>query len=569
MNPHFTTHSTVYFRRAVVFSLAVLPAAIAAMTAVLATSPAFAQTQPNAGQLLQQDRVAPQLPQTAPALNVQPPVFAPMLPGGASVSIQGVRFEGATVFTADQLLAVLGEVAGKSFDMAGLQGLAQRLSEHYRASGYPFARVYLPEQKFANGVLTLLVLEGRYAQVKATGDTALAGLAQAFLADLKPGAVIESAPLERVTLILSDQPGVKVAPVIRPGQEVGTGDLVVEVSPTALWRGDVALDNQGSRFTGEHRARLNLSADSPFTFGDQLTLKGLASEASQWLGNLGYSLPIGGSGLRANVGYAHTYYKLGKQFASADATGTADIVTLGVSYPLIRSQQSNLSLAATYQNKQLEDKQGSFNTKFNKTSNVLPLTLQFDRRDAFAGGGISYGSLVFTAGNLDLDSTLRLTDTTTAQTQGSFQKWNLDVARVQVTPIGNLTLYARVAAQGASKNLDSSEDFGLGGANGVRAYPGGEGFGDEGWLGQLEARYAMGALTPYVFYDAGRVTVNRNPFAPGTNDRSVSGGGVGVRFASGGWKLDASAAWRAQGGAATSDTDDRNPRVWFSASWQF
>ncbi len=156
MSPHFSVHFTV--RRSVTFSLAVLPAAMAAM---FATSAAFAQAKPDAGQLLQQDRVEPQLPQAAPALTVQPPVLTPVLPGGATVSIQGVRFEGATVFTDEQLLAVLGGVVGKSFDMAGLQGLAQRLSEYYRASGYPFARAFLPEQKFANGVLTLLVLEGR------------------------------------------------------------------------------------------------------------------------------------------------------------------------------------------------------------------------------------------------------------------------------------------------------------------------------------------------------------------------------------------------------------------------
>jgi len=38
-------------------------------------------------------------------------------------------------------------------------------------------------------------------------------------------------------------------------------------------------------------------------------------------------------------------------------------------------------------------------------------------------------------------------------------------------------VYGRVSAQWASKNLDSSQKFGLGGPNGVRAYPSGEGYG--------------------------------------------------------------------------------------------
>jgi hemolysin activation/secretion protein len=539
------------------------------LAALLAVAPAVAQTMPNAGQLLQQERTAPQLPQTAPVLRIQAPASLSLLPGGVTVTLQSVRFEGNTVFSAEQLSSTLGVVTGKSFDMAGLQALAQRLSEHYRAGGYPFARAYLPEQKFADGVLTLNVLEGRYGQVSTAGDAALAVPARRFLVHLEPGAVIETAALERATLVLNDLPGIKTVPLVRPGQELGAGDLVVEVSRTPEWRGDVGMDNYGNRSTGEYRLRLNLTVDGPFAFGDQLNLRSLVSHEGQWLGNLSYSLPIGGSGLRGNIGQAHTYYELGQQFASLGATGTADITTLGLSYPLIRSHQSNLSLTATYQHKQLEDKLGAVGTKSNKTSGVLPLTLQFDHRDTFAGGGISYGSLVFTAGNLDLDQAQKTVDITTAQTNGRFQKWSLDVARVQATPVPHLTLYGRVSAQWANKNLDSSEDFGLGGPSGVRAYPGGEGFGDEGWLTQFEARYQIGAFAPYAFTDAGRVTINHTPWSADTNFRELGGTGVGVRYNNGTWNVDASLAWRNLGDKPTSDTADRNPRAWVTLGWRF
>ena len=53
--------------------------------------------------------------------------------------------------------------------------------------------------------------------------------------------------------------------------------------------------------------------------GDQISVRGNVSDEGQWLGSLGYSLPIGTSGLRGNVGYAHTRYELAKQFARLDA----------------------------------------------------------------------------------------------------------------------------------------------------------------------------------------------------------------------------------------------------------
>lgn len=529
----------------------------------------LAQQVPDAGRLLQQDRPIPAPPKADPGIQVAPPANTASLPGGTTVSLQAVRFTGNTVFSAAQLNAVLGEVTGKAYDLAGLQALAQRVSEHYRTAGYPFARAVVAQQTFADGVLEITVVEGRYGTVSATGDARLAPAAQGFLRDLAPGAVIESSRLARSTLILNDQPGIQTTPLIRPGQALGTGDLEVQVSRTPAVTGEWGVDNQGSRYTGEYRVRASLQWDSPFMLGDQMAVRGNVSDDNQWLGSLGYSLPLGASGLRGTVGYAHSHYTLAKQFASLNATGTADIANVGFSYPLVRSQQGNLSLAGTYQDKRLHDQQGAASTQSDKTSRAMPLTLQFDRRDQFAGGGITYGSLGYTTGTLDLDATLAAADATSAKTQGSFDKWNLDLARIQTTPVPTLTLFGRVSAQSAGKNLDSSEDFGLGGPNGVRAYPTGEGFGDEGWLVQIEARCQMASVAPYAFYDAGQVKTNKSPWVAGSNDRDLSGYGMGLRYANRGWLVDASLAWRDQGGPATSDTEDRNPRLWVTVGWRF
>jgi len=49
---------------------------------------------------------------------------------------------------------------------------------------------------------------------------------------------------------------------------------------------------------------------------------------------------------------------------------------------------------------------------------------------------------------------------------------------------------------------------------------------------QIEARYQMGSLAPYAFYDAGQVTLNKNtwPGAGGNNERKLPGYGLGVRY---------------------------------------
>ena len=546
----------------------------AAVVAAFPLAAAFAQQAPDAGQTLQQQQQRPSLPpKPGASIDIQSPSTPATPAGGQQITLQSVSISGNRVFTEAELQAALGPVTGQAFDLAGLRGLTERISAHYRAAGYPFARAVLPPQALGSGQLRIEVVEGRYGKVAASGDAQLASSAQGYLSALRPGEAIEGTQLERATLVLDDLPGVKVAPIIRPGQELGTGDLDVQVSRARAISGDVGIDNHGNRYTGEHRLRANLQWDSPFLLGDQVTVRSLLSEENMWLGSLGYSLPVGTSGLRAQVSYARTSYELGKEFASLDATGTADVASVGLTYPLRRSQRSNLTLGVSLQHKKLHDEQGAAASDNRKLSNSLPLSLQFDHRDTFGGGGITYGTAVYTRGNLMLDAGLKASDVSSRQdTRGSFNKLNLDVARVQALPAG-FSLFGRFSGQWADQNLDSSESFSLGGAYGVRAFPSGEGNGDAGWLMQAEVRYSMGDFMPYVFHDNGRVDINARAsrIVPAVTDnrRSVAGGGVGLRYLRDTWNADVNVAWRTQGGKSQSDTVDRNPRVWFTLSYAF
>lgn len=535
-----------------------------------AALPALAQQAPDAGQTLQQQLQTPTpSPKPGRGIDIQAPTPAPTLPGGMQVTLQAVHFSGNTVFTDAALQAVVGDVVGKPFDMAQLRALVEGVNLHYRRHGHPFARAFLPPQALNDGTLRIDVVEGRYGQVQALGDDArLTAQAQAFLAPLQPGALIENAPLERATLILNDQPGIVARPTLRPGQTLGTGDLDVAIERGQRYNAELGLDNHGNRYTGQARARFNLDINSPFRLGDQAILRSLVTAQGLWFGQLGYSLPLGASGLRGQWGYAHTTYELGEEFSALRAHGTADVSSVGLSHPWLRSQSANLTVSATYQYKTLADQQEATSTRSDKSSQSLPIALDFYWRDGLSGGGITQGSLSWTPGQLRLADPLRIADASTARQHGRFDKTNLDLVRLQALP-KHLSLFARASAQWTNDNLDSSEGFGLGGPSGVRAYPIGEGYGNRGWVGQLELRYTAGAWGPYVFHDAGSATQNARPWAAGNNTRHIAGHGVGLRFQQGAWRVDASAAWRAQGGNAQSDTLQRNPTFWLSTSVRF
>jgi hemolysin activation/secretion protein len=154
---------------------------------------------------------------------------------------------------------------------------------------------------------------------------------------------------------------------------------------------------------------------------------------------------------------------------------------VGLSYPIVRSQVRNLTLSASVDHKRLHDRQDATATDTQKASTVVPVTLSFDVRDQFIHAGITFGALSWTRGKLGMNGDTQAVDAASARSAGGFNRFNLDLARIQSLN-DRLDVYARVSAQWTGHNLDSSEKLGLGGVNGVRAYPNGEGYGDmAGW----------------------------------------------------------------------------------------
>lgn len=528
----------------------------------------LAQTPPDAGQILQEmkEPLAP-LPENDENVQIETKAVEKEGLVGTSVLVQSLRFAGNTAFSDAELNAVLGPVKG-SYHLQDLKALADKITSFYVQNGYPFARAYIPQSPVKKGVLEIQIVEGKYGEISTLGEQKLALRAKKFLYLLKPGNLIDAKTLERSTLILNDQPGIQGTPIMRPGKAFGTGNLEVMVAKDKPFSGEIGLDNTGNRYTGKYRGRMAWQANSPFFFGDQFSIKGMYTNEELWFGSVNYGFPIGSMGWRWNGGYAKTSYQLGEEFEDLDARGTANVASTGFSYPMWRSKQGNVTFLLNYQHKDLRDITESTNTESIKTSHSLPFGLQFDVRDSFGLNGITYGSVLWTYGHLDLDDPLALVDGPTAQTEGDFDKINWEIARLQAGPEG-MMFYAHVSGQWARCNLDSSEGFGLGGVSGIRAYPEGEAYGDEGWLSQFELRYQVGAWVPYVFYDWGGVKFNKDPWTEGQNYRHLSGAGFGSRFSKKGWGFDMLAAWRAHGGAPVSDTRDLKPMIWASGKYQF
>jgi hemolysin activation/secretion protein len=181
--------------------------------------------------------------------------------------------------------------------------------------------------------------------------------------------------------------------------------------------------------------------------------------------------------------------------------------------------------------------------------------------------------LSLSAGSLDIETPgALLVDAASAQTNGSYNKLWFNATRSQAIT-DTFSLHGSLTGQLASKNLDPSEKMVLGGIDGIRAYPQGEGFGDQGYLVNLEARLLLAGLSGRVpgdvhllgLVDAGRITIDKNPWFPGENTRTLSGTGVGITWAEPGNFAVRTYYARKLGNEPAISAPDKSGRFWIQA----
>lgn len=534
-----------------------------------------AQQIPGAGTQLQQlPPPPPQQPAAETRILIEE-ATTPAAPGADSIKVRvdELHVTGATRFAVAELIAVAQFKPRSELALSDLEAMAARITEFYRRHGYFVARAYLPPQDVSRHEVTIAVIEGTYGKVTLRNTSRLSdGVALARLEGLEGTSPIALAPLESRLLRLSDLPGVETTSTLVPGHAPGSSDLVVDIVPGPLVSGSVDVDNAGNPYTGEWRAGATVNLNNPLGRGDLASLRVLTSGAGLRYGRLAYQMPFGARAA-AGVAYSRLDYRLGRQFKALDAEGTAEVASVFGTLNLVRSRRSNLYAGLAYEDRAFQDRIGLFGAVTDRKVHAGIASLNGDRQDGIGGGGVNSFSLALTAGSLDIRTPEALAaDAATARSNGSYRKLWFNVARLQrITD--TLSLRGSISGQLASKNLDQSEKMVLGGMDGARAYPQGEAFGDQGYLGRLEASQLLAGLSNHVpgrvhllaFVDGGHITINKNPWNAGDNGRTLSSTGVGLTWDDPGNFAVRTYYARKLGSEDAISAPDKSGRFWIQA----
>jgi len=540
--------------------------------ALLSGATLAAPALPDAGQFTRELQPAPNAtpaPGEAP-LRVQSISAAPSPDRQMRLNVQSIQVQDSTVFAASELQALVRDLQGGEHSLAELVAGADRISAYYHARGYLLAHAYLPAQNIQHGAIVIKVLEGALGQQHINNQSRLTNAsANRYLASITPGQALQADAVNRALLLLTDTPGVGgVSGQLQPGTSVGSSDLQINLAPAPAYTAAASLDNYGTSYTGVYRASADLGLNSPLGRGDLLSAR-LLDSAGLTYARAAYQLPLGANGWTLGTSLSNTTYQLGSSFVALQAHGSASDASVFLSYPWLRSPQSNLLGTLSWDSKALDDQTGNPPSETDKRISEITFGLSANWQDTHYSGGVSNADLSLAVGNLNMDPASLALDAApgSAQSQGNFAKFNYNLNRLQNLGAKD-SLALVLQGQLANKNLASSEKFELGGANAVRAYPLGEGSGDEGVLGSVEWRHRLlETLQSVVFYDAGTATINRNPYIANdstANSRSIAGAGLGLYAQYQRLQLKTSLAWPTVGGASTADpvSSNQNPHLW-------
>lgn len=467
----------------------------------------------------------------------------------------------------EQLRPILQKYEQQDVGMQELNQLIGEITLYVREHGYPAATAYLPQQTSSDGIIQVNIEEGKYGQIIIENESRLhTEVIERLVSGLHTGEIIRGKTLETALYNISDLGGVRAGGIMRPGANLGETDIVIRVEDGKRDSYVLYSENYGSKSSGRYRLGLGINRYEMSGIGDHLAISGSISNENQHNYGLQYDQLIGKNGTKLGITISRTDYELGSHYSALGAVGESTGIGLYGSTPLWKTSSSRLGIRYGWDYRRLKDEMREFDYLIKKHSNAFYLGI--DGMESIIKTKLSY-DLTLYAGRLGYDDARIGNIPLQVNNDGKYTKALLNANIVHnFNPTWDLSI--KLQAQQAGNNLDASEQIYLGGANAVRAYPQGEGSGDEGYQASAELRYhtKIPGLIASTFFDIGHVKYSHNGATPGGT--TLKGWGLGLTYSesNGYWaKLD----YARRIGLADHATDEAHDkgRIWFilGKSW--
>lgn len=460
--------------------------------------------------------------------------------------VSGILTEG--VVLPEKVQNSFAQYLGQPLSLAVLDQMVRGAVVAFRSSDMPVVDVLVPEQEINDGVLQLVVIEGRVGKVIVEGAKYTD---PKFLKDqisLKQGQVLKESVLLADLQWINKNPFRQVDMIYSPGFDYGTTDLVLrtnDVKPLSFY---VGVENSGNTLLGEERFLAGFNWAGPLFFGQENTL------SYQYSSDLDFEALAGHSVVWTSyLPWRHHLTLLGAWVNQGiDTMAAGEIVNIGgkdeqgsIRYTIPIKGRGNwiheAEFGFDYKSSNSSLAFGGLDV-FDTTTEILQFGLGYNIIQSDRWGSTKVDNeVIWSPGGLNGDNSTEVFRSQRGGAKANYVYGRSAIERNFYLP-KNWGLIARVEGQYSSANLLASETLGAGGFDTVRGWEQRIVRGDHGVVANLELRTpslspanllgfhnAQDGMQFLTFFDYGYVASQDSPEgAPG--DFGLGSVGLGLRY---------------------------------------
>lgn len=464
-----------------------------------------------------------------------------------------------------KLTEILSKYQHRDVKVSELRNLQLEVTEYCRTLGYTVPLAVIPPQEVKDGELEVKIYLASYDKISLKqneSDVADKVLAS-YIKHLPEGEIMTDRVLEGVMNSINDLPGVTARAVLEPGSKPETTSVGVHVLRRPVWNNYIFVDNGGGYYSGRYRYGFNTEINNPGEQGDKIVINGMLTSHDVDNYGIRYEAPVGTRGTRMGVAYSKSSYEMYTN-SMFDSVGKSEGFSFYGLTPLYRDRANRITAIYGYDRREIGDELRFHMKDF---PGALPSSIATDKTSDVVHVGISGSqyninqftqySLIYWYGDIETDGG--------AYYDGGYHKLTGDLLNIWYDNKFNYRINFR--GQLANRALDGSEQFYLGGMNGVRAYGSSDGYGDYGYLatGEVRCKTDVPGLEVAAFVDVGTAKNKQTDYMD-----HLAGWGLGLRYSDeGNWYAQLDYARKIDGRADLVEKDDHNGRWWFQVYKMF
>jgi len=386
------------------------------------------------------------------------------------IEVSGVDTSNVELLDCDEFRILLGSCMGKPVSWNLIYAIRLETIRFYRASDRPVVDVIIPEQDITNGVVQVLVIEGKVGKVTVEGNNWFDFCTIREEVRLAEGDPIHASGLLDDISWLNQNPFRYVRPVLSPGEKIGLTDLTLETGDRFPARFYGGYEDSGNRFTGPGRYLVGINLGNVFGFEHEIGYQfavdnkfdDIAIHSGYW------RIPLPGRRKLAFFGsFAHfdahhhrqNFHGFSWQVSTRWMEG---LDSIGDYY-------HDLQLGFDFKRMNNDMAYGGTNT-YDGTIDIAQFALEYSGTMPDATGETSLScSGYWSPGCFSSKQDTGDYDAARADTNPQYAYSRLGLDRIWYLPFG-ASLVNRLAVQVSTDRLPGSEQMGLGGYTTVRGY---------------------------------------------------------------------------------------------------